>query len=259
MTSNYFNVEVKPTMPVAQQDDGNYAVNDILFDWTSFQIPRGPAKLIGVTALVRGTDGADHADKDIELIYAKTRDSGNTAPPTLGATHGPVIRGGWQNHLLGASYLDATGTDIPNPDTDLVVMSMLHAAEDGDGLILEAEPNSGDTKGTDTLYVAGIARTADFNFSTTVLSRGGTTADGSVAVAATDKGANDDPDADLIFAPGDVIHGATNGLVGTVKSIADFDTNNQAITFESAIANTLADNDELYNISPITLILHFEK
>jgi len=255
MKSNYFNVEVKPTMPVAQQDDGDYVAGNLLFDWTSFQIPRGPAKLIGVTALVRGEDGADHP-ADMELIYAKTKDSGNTVPPTLGTTHAAISTGGWQNHLIGASYLDidAAGSD----DTDLVTMSILHAAEDGDGLVLEAEPNSGDTVGLDTLYVAGIARGA-MNFSTTVLSRGGTTADGSVAVAATDKGGDDDPDADLIFAPGDVIHGSTNGLVGTIKSIAAFATNNQAITFTSAIANTLADNDELYNISPITLILHFEK
>ena len=257
MLSNYFTVEVKPTMPVAEQDDGNYGNHEILFDWTPFQIPRGPARLIGVTALIRGTDGADQS-LDAELIYAKTKNAGITAPPTLGGTHDAIDSGGWQNHLLGASMLDADGAKAQN-DTDLVSMSILHNTLGADCLILEGEPNSGDTIGLDTLYVAGIARGANYNFSTTVLSRGGTTADGSVAIVATDKGSNDDPDADLIFAPGDVLHTTANGLIGTVKSIAAFGSSKQDITFESAIANNVDDNDEIFNISPITLRLHFEK
>jgi hypothetical protein len=130
------------------------------------------------------------------------------------------------------------------------------------GVILEGEPKSGSSVGYDKLYVAGLVRSVDgtsTNFSTSVLARGGTTADGVVVEVPTDKGSDDDPDADLIFAPGDVIHTAANQPIGTIKSISAFDTDHQDLIFENPIETTVLDNIELYNINPIKLILNFEK
>ena len=50
----YFTVEVKPTILPSIQDDGAFVDADVLFDWTAFDIPKGAAKLINVTALIRG-------------------------------------------------------------------------------------------------------------------------------------------------------------------------------------------------------------
>ena len=43
--SKYFTVEVKPTIPGEHQstDSHQYTSKDVLFDWTSFQIPKGAA------------------------------------------------------------------------------------------------------------------------------------------------------------------------------------------------------------------------
>ena len=49
MKSKYFTVEVKPTIAASKQALAAFADGDLLFDWTSFQIPRGPAKLVNAT------------------------------------------------------------------------------------------------------------------------------------------------------------------------------------------------------------------
>ena len=46
MKSKYFTVEVKPTIAASKQALAAFTDGDLLFDWTSFQIPRGPAKLV---------------------------------------------------------------------------------------------------------------------------------------------------------------------------------------------------------------------
>ena len=58
-----------------------------------------------------------------------------------------------------------------------------------------------------------------------------------------------------MFAPGDVIYDEDDRLMGTVKSI---DSATQ-ITFEDNLANAGVNDKVLYNASPITLVLSFEK
>ena len=60
MKSKYFTVEVKPFMRASHQaaSSAAFAADDVLFDWTSFQIPRGAAKLLSVNIVLRGADGA---------------------------------------------------------------------------------------------------------------------------------------------------------------------------------------------------------
>ena len=256
MKSKYFTVEVLPTLPASIQADA-YADTEILFDWTSFDVPKGASKLISITALVRGTDGADQASTfDFELFFAKTRDGGATAPPTLGTTGALVTKSGWQNHLIGRTEIDASAD---SNDGDLVYMNVMTSASDSinwNPLVLQGEPNSGINVGYDKLYVAGISKAA-FDFSTTVIARGGESA--GVTVVETDKGTDDDPDADLIFVPGDVLHSVTDDVLGTVKSIAAFGSSKQDITFTAPIPDAIADNEEIYNVNPIRLIFSFEK
>lgn len=256
MLSRYFTIEVKPTIPVtADAQNTNYSVGDIAFDWTRFEIPRGPAKLICLTYIIRGKDSTNDNNDNISLLYAKTING--QAPSTLGTVdNGPVDSFGWQNNIIGFSKVSFATNDGPNLQGAL----MMHGnREHDDNLILTGEPNSGSTKGLDELYIAGVYESNDTNFSTTVLARGGVTADGSVITLDTDAGSDDDPNAEEVFAPGDVIHTVANGLVGTVKSVAAFSTDRQVITFESPIANNVADNAELFNINPIRILLHFEK
>ena len=55
----YFNITVKPTISVAALNAGNITNTEILFDWHGFDIPKGAARLVGITALYAGKNGAD--------------------------------------------------------------------------------------------------------------------------------------------------------------------------------------------------------
>tara|TARA_R100000458_G_C8237539_1_gene217456 strand:+ start:36 stop:818 length:783 start_codon:yes stop_codon:yes gene_type:complete len=260
MASKYFDVTVKPTVKASKQHAGAFSAGDVLFDWTPFQIPRGSARLLNTFVTVRGVDGADQGAKDIELFFAKSID-GN-APSTLGDSNDPVDSSGWQNNLIGYQMLDHSSNSTGSSD-DLVYITTLTSGSRGGGpdVVLTGELDSGDNVGYDTVYVACLTQGAH-NFSTTVIARGGTTADGSVAVVETDKGSNDDPDAELIFVPGDVLattNGTDDRTLGTVKSIAAFGSSKQDITFEAAIEATIADNEEIYNLNPVVLKFSFER
>jgi hypothetical protein len=251
MQSKYFSTDIKPIMPGNIQQAA-YADTEILFDWTEFEIPRGPGKMLGVTALVEGVNGADQAGAiDIELFFARTNNL--IAPPTLGTTGALVTKAGWKNHVIGRLLLDASA-DSNNGDL-VYVNVMKHQKQPN--IVMQGEPLSGSTIGVDKFYVAAISKGA-LDFSTTVIARGGG-AVGDLTID-TDKGSNDDPDAELIFAPGDVLHGGTGAVLGTVKSIAAFASNTQVITLESpGLVEALDDNEEIYNASPIRLKIDFEK
>ena len=259
----FFTVEVNPTITASKQHAGAFAAGDILFDWTSFQIPKGSARLLSTIATIRGTNAADQAAVDMELFFAKSIDG--TAPSSLGALNAAVTtatatgssKTGWFRNIIGYQFFDASAQGMGSSD-DLVFMNTIQSPGNGGvgNLILTGEPESGDNVGYDTIYVAGITQGA-LDFSTTVLARGGEAA--GVTVVETDKGTNDDPDADLIFQPGDVLHSGTDDVLGTVASIAAFGSSKQDINFTAGTSAIIADNEEIYNINPIKLIFSFER
>ena len=73
--SKYISVEVKPTLLAAKQHLGAYADGDVLFDWTEFKLPNGTNRLVGVTAIVRGNDGAAQ-DCPMDLMFATKTPAG---------------------------------------------------------------------------------------------------------------------------------------------------------------------------------------
>ena len=260
MASKYFTVEVNPFIAASAQAAGSaaYSADDVLFDWASFQVPRGANKLIGVTAVIRGADGATNGVTDLDFYFAKS--ISGTAPVSIGlanrtADGKPIV----SNHLIGLAHIDGA-QDYGNNSLDLFSIASTGGGGAGNlipGIVLEGEPSSGDNVGYDTLYVAGSTNAA-ISFGTTVLTRGAVT-DDTTLIVETDKGSDDDPDADLIFAVGDVLHSATDDVLGTIGSIGAFDTNNQPITFTAPITDDLGDNEELFNVNPIRLILSFER
>ena len=52
--------------------DKPFGAADILFDWTSFEIPKGGAKLDSIVVHVMGEDGATAGEYDMVLYFAKT-------------------------------------------------------------------------------------------------------------------------------------------------------------------------------------------
>jgi hypothetical protein len=260
----YFNVTVKPIMRASVQTAGAYGAGDILFDWTSFQIPKGSTRLISTTALVRGTNGADQPAVDMELFFAKSIDG--VAPTTLGAgraavdTASPIGSvGGWFNNILGHQTFDVSEQGMGVLD-DLVFMHTVQSPGNGGSfnLVLTGEENSGDNVGYDTIYVAGIAQGA-FTWQATPLMQAACSVNDSFIKL--DAGSDDDPNAENIFQAGDVlVSGTDDEIIGTVEQVNAFDTDHQRVVLAGTGAlHAAGNNEKVYNQSPITLVFSFEK
>ena len=259
--NKHFSIEVKPTIPGEQQaaNTAVYTAKDVLFDWEPIQVPKGACKLTAITAVFRGTDGGAATNvKDFDLVFAKSIDG--TAPATLGNSNAsvsaaPVVA----NHIIGIAHVDASG-GYGNESFDFFNVGAAGtgaAANLMPNLVLEGEPASGTNVGFDTIYVAALAG-GQFSFGTTVLVRGAISADNTTTIP-TDKGSDDNPNAETIFAVGDVLETGTGDTVGTISSISAFDTNHQDIILTANNVEAIADNEELFNVNPIRIILSFEK
>ena len=260
-TSRHFTVEVKPTIPGERQAAGSaaYSDNDVLFDWASFQIPKGAAKLVSIAIVMRGKDGGPQESKDIDFFFAKTING--VAPTTLGSSNGtaaaaPIVA----NHMIGWTHIDGGG-DFGGKTLDHFSVGASGSGAVGSNIpsiVLEGEPNSGTNVGFDTLYIAATCAEANISFGTTVLVRGAITADNTTTIP-TDAGSDDDPNAENVFAVGDVIETGTGDTVGTIASISAFDTDHQDIILEANNVEAIANNEELFNVNPIRVILSFER
>ena len=249
----YFTVEVKPTIPASKQ--AAFANGKVLFDWTSFKIPKGAAKLVSVCAVLRGENGSPQVAPKIDLFFAKAIN--RVAPSSIGGINTTMIaRPQVSNHIIGMTHLETT--DFGQNAGDFWTVGQTSGGAAGNmmpNVVLQGEVADGDVA-FDTIYVAGAAGNA-IDFGTTVIARGGEAA--GVTVVETDKGADDDPEAEFIFAPGDVLHSGTDDVLGTVDSISNFGSNKQDINFTAATTDAIADNEEIFNINPIRFILMFEK
>jgi len=214
-----------------------YANTEILFDWHKIDA-RKASSISGLQCIVRGTNGAAQTMVGIDLLFATSHIptpsdgvnvSVDTAPATLGTTGAAVDTPGWQNNLCG--YVTIADTDFN--DADLIYLNIATKS----GLDI---PVNGD------LYVAAVAKGAlDFRSTVQVATKTATnTSD--VVVKTTSALIN--------FAPGDVLHDENNLVIGTVKSVTD--STNLVLT-KNCESVSAVDKD-LYNVSPITLILACE-
>jgi hypothetical protein len=233
--------KVMPVMPASIQAAA-YADTEILFDWHKVEGFKGSA-ITGIQAIIRGTDGADQpaaTTVGMDLLFATshistmadgTNVSVDVAPTTLGTTGAAVDTPGWFNNLIG--YVPIVAADMS--DIDLIYLNMASKS----GITI---PVSGD------LYVAAISKGA-FDFTTTA-----TVNETSFAAGAQTVITIADKDATLVFAPGDVIHAVDDAVLGTIKTV---DSATQ-ITLTKANVDAIADNDVLYNVHPIQLMLSSE-
>ena len=227
--------KVLPTMPASIQAAA-YADTEIIFDCHKVEGFKG-ASIDGLQLIVRGTNGADQTMVGIDLLFATSNIptfsddvnvSVNTAPTTLGTTGAAVDTPGWFNNLVG--YVPVASGDFN--DGDLIYLNI--ATKSGLNI-----PVSGD------LYVAAISKGA-LDFRTTVQVNEANFAAGTQTVITLDT-----KDATLTFAPGDVIHAVDDAVLGTIKTV---DSATQ-ITLTKANVDAIANNDVLYNVHPIQLML----
>ena len=229
---------VNPVMPASIQKAA-YADTEILFDWHKIDA-RKVSSISGLQCIVRGTNGADQTMVGVDLFFATSHIptpnddvnvSVDVAPATLGTTGAAVDTPGWFNNLCGIVEIAAGDFN----DGDLIYLNIATKS----GLDI---PVNGD------LYVAAIAKGA-LDFRTTVQVNESNFAAGTQTVITLDT-----KDATLCFAPGDVIHAVDDAVLGTIKTV---DSATQ-ITLTKANEDAIEDDDVLYNVSPIQLILSCE-
>ena len=259
----FFNITVKPTVDVAALAGGNITDAQVLWDWHGFDVPKGAAKLIGITILYTGKNGVDYTPTDFELFWAKGNNDG-TAPASLGDDAGVVDTHGWFPNIQGKTYVDAsTGKN----DGDLIMGNVIavpyihggsgaaasisnfgHAGT-SQGVVLQGVPDSGTNVGYDKLYVSALAKdTHNWGASTM-------TVDGTMATSSPTLTVADLSPVLSGIGPGDVLRDEDGLLFGTVKSV---DSATQ-ITMEDNLAATSTNDKVVYNTCPITLVLSFER
>tara|TARA_R100000700_G_scaffold29844_1_gene36721 strand:- start:1586 stop:2299 length:714 start_codon:yes stop_codon:yes gene_type:complete len=231
--------KVIPTIAASIQTAA-FADEDILFDWHKVDGFKG-GEINGITAIVRGTNGADQTMYDFELLFAtsgiketNTGISVDQAPPSLGTVNAGVSLYQWKNNLTGRLFFDVSEAAYAFNDGDLDVLNLVTVS----GLNIPV--------GQD-LYMAAITKGA-FDFRSTV-QVGTETATNTTALVVKTTGAL------VNFAPGDVLHDEDDLVIGTVKSVTD-DTN---IVLAENCASVSAVNKDLYNIHPVQFILSSEE
>ena len=229
--------KISPVMPASIQAGAAYADTEILFDWHKVDVKRA-SSISGLQCMVRGTNGAAQTMVGIDLLFATSHIptpsddvnvSVDVAPVTLGTTGAAVDTPGWFNNLCG--YVPIAAGDFN--DADLIYLNI---ATKSDLNI----PVNGD------LYVAAVAKGAlDFRGTVQVSTE---TATNTTAVVVKTTSAL------INFAPGDVLHDENDLVIGTVKTVTD--ANNLVLTKNCASVSAV--NKDLYNVSPIQLILACE-
>tara|TARA_R100001510_G_C7643274_1_gene200803 strand:+ start:67 stop:819 length:753 start_codon:yes stop_codon:yes gene_type:complete len=247
----YFSTRIKPTLPVAGQIESDksdlvFSGGDLMFDWTVFEIPRGTARLIDVTIMMRGGQTV----KGMDLFFAKTDPDGTTKPNSLGTVNATADGTGYFRNLIGAVHI---ASSVFKEDLDhMTIGTMGHGGGTGQtpSLVLEGVGSSGTNVGFDKLYVAGtVSASSGYNFSTGVL------ANGAVSAGAASNFDVDGVSALNFFDVGDTVHvHDSDTAIGTIQSLTA--TN---IVLDAVTGVAIADDDEIINASPIELILSFEK
>ena len=225
-----------PTIVASIQAGAAFANEDILFDWHKVDGFKG-SEINGITAIIRGTNGADQTMVDFELLFATSGIKEDTrgisvdiAPPSLGTVNAGVSTYQWKNNLTGHFLFDVDVTGRIFNDADLDVLNIATTS----GLNIPV--------GQD-LYIAAITKGAlDFRSTVQVSTE---TATSTTAVVVKTTGAL------VNFAPGDVLHDEDNLVIGTVKSVTD-DAN---LVLAENCAAVSAVNKDLYNIHPVQFIL----
>ena len=227
---------------------------DVLFNWTSFEIPVGTACLKSIQIAMKGTNGADANKHDIELYFAKSING--VAPSAFGTLNDAAtaaLSAACRRNIIGFKYIDASSrTD----DEDLIGYNVWGSgiATVADlttsDLILEGDPKYASTEGYQTIWVAGISKGA-FDFGTAV-ALNNSPANQAVATVETQI-TTSGTDPRNVFMKGDVVQAQDNAVIGTVVSVDGATT----MTVD-AVAEALANGDTINWKYPLEFIFGFE-
>ena len=260
MVNRKFLTTVVPEINAGAQAAVAFAVNDVLFTWTAFEIPVGAAELRTITGSVVGTDGVAGNTHDIHLYFA--RSINGTAPGifsnNIHAAPSNLYTGACRHNIIGYKLLNLTNID----DADHLVGYNVLGSQAGDRalemsqMILDGDPRypSASGPGYQTLWVAGVTDGA-FDFGTDVqLNQAGhqaaVTANTQITV---EQGGGGTGDPRITYMPGDKLIGATGGPTMEVVSV-----DSGVLMTVKNVSEQIDNNEELVNMNPIRLHFGFD-
>ena len=268
MHGKYYSTKVRPTIAASSQHAAAYTAKDVLFGWTAVQIPRGSARLISATAIVRGKGDANGTANPFAMDLWFADDDRNALAASNAVTNG-ANAGIPTRDIIGGIELAVNGyREFGDNNMVQVVTSGPTIKADSlnknnvDNLVItpkmSLDVNANPTvMGYSTFYMAGIAQGAFDWQSITAIAEAGAAEAASTQAITTDGTSTDNTEQ---FAIGDVLHigtsagtPAADSPIGTVAAVA---TN--LITLEAVSETALVDGDILYNINPVEIVLSFE-
>ena len=125
-TSKYFNVEFYPTLTGGQIHAGNITDGELLLDWQKVTMPKGAARLVGVTAFIKGNAGT-LVRGAFELLFAD--DNTNSID---GVNDGAAVASSVRYFRDTKGYVSM---DIDENSSKITGFSVLHAGSADEGFI----------------------------------------------------------------------------------------------------------------------------
>tara|TARA_R100000329_G_C7587657_1_gene208360 strand:+ start:36 stop:785 length:750 start_codon:yes stop_codon:yes gene_type:complete len=246
----YFSVTKKMPIAASKQHAAAFGAGDVLVDWQPIQIPKGSACLRSLTMLVRPKGDATPTDNNFgcDIVFSTT----NTT--SLGTVNSSVDHVPFPD-IIGLIEI-TTGHYGVNVFNSTVIATTNHNGDNEAAnipIVLTGNPTSGDNVGFDTIYV-GIVANGAFDFrSINAVNESDFAAGTQTAITMDGSGM----DVREHFAAGDVLHAEDDAVLGTVASIDAATTG--PINLTAANTDAIDEDDIIYNLHPITLILGFEK
>tara|TARA_R100001377_G_scaffold79170_1_gene57266 strand:- start:342 stop:1133 length:792 start_codon:yes stop_codon:yes gene_type:complete len=262
MKRGYHLATIKPLLGNVTNGATAYANNDVLFNWTAFEIPTGACFVRTINLLCAGTNGVAGNTHDIQLYYARSIDG--AAPSNFGVENAVptnLLASACKNNIIGWSTLDFSSTD----DVDKLISYNIIGSRTASGadatqnsgsthnVVLQGDPKYSGTVGYQTIWLAGIAR-GGFDFGTAVALNMGSSANVAAdmtgtSVALTTSGT----DPRKCFQPGDQLIGSTTTVTMEVVSV------DSATTMSVKNVSAQIDHgEELILRSPVKLYMGLE-
>ena len=252
---------ILPDLSAGAATGSAYSDNDVLFGWTKFEIPKGPAEIKSIQAIVAGTDGVAANTHDIGIYFA--RSINGVEPPSFGTIHAAptaIVTTAFKNNIIGHKMLDADAVD----DTDHLISYSVWSDKGSSvsdpipTMVLQGDPMYAATEGYQAIWIAAIAHGA-FNFGSEIhLDQGSNQAadtTGADVTLTVDQGGGSTGVANNSFQVGDILIGATGG---PTMEITDMVSGTSTSLKVKNISEQIDDDEELVLKHPIRIHLGFE-
>ena len=248
----YFTTTVDCEILGSRQHVAAFSVHDNLFTWQEFEIPKGGAKLVGVTALIRGKGDATSTNNvfPFSLVFGRKAASDATNEPTTNSI--AFLTAAITKDIYGSIEIEATDFVGAAKDNNCLAIATTGGNKASSIVLTQDSETPTGNPGYDKFYVAGIAQGA-FDFITLNRINDANIATVSPGTTLVSDGSGMDIREQIMV--GDVLVAHDDAVIGTVATLTNGTTTELT---EDIATGVLVHQDFIYVKHPITLQLHFE-